>query len=161
LAIAGDGPDRTKLQQMAHAQGIADRVIFLGQIPTPQVRALLETADLFVLNSGYEGMPHVVLEAMAARVPVIATDVGGTSEIVKHNQTGLLIPVGNERALLTAVRELLGNTETRTRLVSNARQMMEQHFVEEACFLAYESVLVRLIRLGKATAPKPEQHPVA
>lgn len=153
LVIAGEGPEQAKLQQQALSYGIADRVIFLGQISKSKVRALLETSDLFILNSSYEGLPHVVLEAMAARVPVIATDVGGTGEVVKHDQTGLLVTYGDDEGLMNAIHKLLGNSDTCHRLTSNARRMLEQHFDEEECFLAYENALTRLLSSNKTTTP--------
>jgi len=145
LVVAGDGPEKIQLEQHAKLSGVADRVIFLGQVPKAQVRGLLDASDIFILNSGYEGLPHVVLEAMAARVPVIATDVGGTSEVVKHNETGLLIPYGDDKALLTAISRILSEKDLHQSLVTNARRLIEQQFDEEACFLAYERALESLI----------------
>lgn len=146
LVVAGDGPEKAVLQQQAHTQGVADRVIFLGQVSKPKVRALLEASDIFILNSGYEGLPHVVLEAMAAGVPVIATDVGGTGEVVKHDHTGLLITFGDNESLLNAVLRLLSDHDTCQRLARNARHMLDQYFDEEACFLSYENALEVLLR---------------
>lgn len=145
LVVAGDGPDRFKLQAEAVQLGVADRVLFIGQVDKRQVRALLEASDLFVLNSGYEGLPHVVLEAMAARVPVIATDVGGTSEVVRDNETGLLISYGNDQQLLDRIKLLLNSPELSQSLTANARQMVELQFEEDACFLAYEKTLMDLV----------------
>lgn len=145
LVIAGSGPDKKKLQNLAEQLGLADRVLFLDQVEKRQVRALLEASDLFVLNSGYEGLPHVVLEAMAARVPVIATDVGGTGEVVRHNETGMLISFGNDQQLFDRINQLLSSPELSLKLTVNARKMIEQKFEEEACFLAYENALSGLV----------------
>ena len=145
LVIAGDGPDKSKLRNQAEQLGFADRVLFLGQVEKQHVRALLEASDLFVLNSGYEGLPHVVLEAMAARVPVIATDVGGTGEVVRNNETGMLISYGNDQQLFDQIKLLLSSPELSHRLVVNARKMIEEKFEEEACFLAYEKTLAGLV----------------
>lgn len=145
LVIAGDGPEKNQLQIQAEQLGLADRVLFLGQVAKQQVRALLEASDLFVLNSGYEGLPHVVLEAMAARVPVIATDVGGTGEVVRNNETGMLISCGDDEQLFDRVNQLLNAPELSHKLVMNARKMIERQFEEEACFLAYENGLAGLV----------------
>lgn len=145
LVIAGDGPDKSKLQQQAMHAGLENRVIFLGQRPKQQVSALFALADLFVLNSSYEGLPHVVLEAMAAHIPVIATDIGGTGEVVKHNETGLLIPFGDNQKLLASIRQVFDSAELRGRLILSARGLMETKFDEEACFQAYEHALVSMV----------------
>ncbi|MGD0807192.1 MAG: glycosyltransferase family 4 protein, partial [Anaerolineales bacterium] len=78
LLVIGDGPERSNLESLAARSGAADRVVFTGNVSRQQVMAYLKASDLFVLNSDYEGLPHVVLEAYAAGVPVVATSVGGT-----------------------------------------------------------------------------------
>jgi glycosyltransferase involved in cell wall biosynthesis len=110
-----------------------------------QVRALLEVSDVFILNSQYEGLPHVVLEAMAAGVPVVATRVGGTPELVKDGDTGMLIPSGDVQALIAAIRQLLSDIELRKRLSRNAHEMLSKRFGEEKCFLSYEAALLQLV----------------
>lgn len=146
LVVAGDGPERAKLEQLACEKLPADRVLFLGQIAKPKVRALLSRSDLFVLNSSYEGLPHVVLEAMAAGVPVVATDVGGTGEVVVHQETGLLVPYGDDNALLEAVRLLLNSEEHRRRLAETAAFRLKSHFSEGTCFSSFESELRALAK---------------
>ena len=141
LVIAGHGPEFEKLQSLAEKQLAAGRVVFLGQISKAQVRTILLKSDVFVLNSSYEGLPHVVLEAMEASVPVIATDVGGTSEAVLHQETGLLVPFGDDQALLEALRLLLQSEETRSRLAVNALRHLKIRFSEEACFASFEATL--------------------
>ena len=152
LVIAGDGPDRQQLQELVEENNLADRVLFLGQISKPQVRALLEASDIFVLNSAYEGLPHVVLEAMAAGVPVIATDVGGTGEVIKHNETGVLIPYGNDEVLLHSLRCLLESPDDCNRLVTVARKLIQEKFDEEVCFAAYEKLLLETISARRSQA---------
>ena len=88
LAIAGEGPERARLEALARENGVAKRVVFLGTLGSPQVRALMQASDVFVLNSNYEGLPHVVLEAMAVGVPVVATDVGGTQRSSRRKKPG-------------------------------------------------------------------------
>ena len=70
---------------------LSDRVYFAGQRNKEETFALMAACDLFVLNSSYEGFPHVVLEAMCAGLPVVATEVGGTPELVRDGENGLLI----------------------------------------------------------------------
>jgi glycosyltransferase involved in cell wall biosynthesis len=141
LAIAGDGRERETLQSLARRKGVSDRVVFLGQLDAADVRALLAISDVFVLNSSYEGMPHVVLEAMAAGVPVVATDAGGTGEVITNERTGLLIPNGDDEALLAAIRRLLHSDELARSLAGAARTAIGRDFSEQACFSAYEAIL--------------------
>lgn len=82
LLIAGDGPDRELLKRQASVKGVTDRVRFLGSVPPAQLRRYYRAADVLVLASANEGMPNVVLEAMACGTPVIATNVGGIPEVV-------------------------------------------------------------------------------
>lgn len=145
LIVAGDGPELVRLKEQACRQNLAERVIFLGKITKSQVTTLLEQSDIFVLNSSYEGLPHTVLEAMAANVPVIATDVGGVGEAVIHNETGLLVPYDDGQALLEAIRQLLNSQTTRQHIVKNARLRLQQ-FDEGNCFQAYENLIKRVLR---------------
>ena len=80
---------------------------------------------VFVLNSTYEGLPHIVLEALRSRVPVIATDVGGTGELIQHEYNGLLIPAGDQRALRTALQRLLEDAGLCARLQENGTQALK------------------------------------
>ncbi len=98
LVIAGDGPERERLEALAASHGIADRVTFLGAVENHEVRSLLTTADCFALpcqedrNGDRDGIPVVLMEAMAAGVPVIAGDLPAIRELVVDGETGWLIP---------------------------------------------------------------------
>lgn len=146
LVIAGEGPERSHLEQLSTRLGLSDRVLFLGQISKSQVGAVLQASDIFVLNSTYEGLPHVVLEAMAAKVPVIATDVGGTSEVVRSDYTGILIPSKDNDALISSLNRLLHSPEQGRQLADNGRKLIEQTFAEEQCFMRYEKALTAMAR---------------
>lgn len=118
FVIAGDGPDRGKLEASARSLGVTERVRFLGH--RQDVPALLAACDLFVLPSLYEGLPLSVLEAMVAGIPVIATAIGGTSEVVQDRKTGMLVAPGDAGALAVAIRAALADPASLRRLVSNA-----------------------------------------
>ncbi len=105
FAIAGEGPDRQALEARAGALGLAHRVWFLGQ--RDDVDALLRDCALFVLPSWTEGLPISVLEAMRAGVPVVGTAIAGIDELVVPEQTGLLVPPKDPRALAGAIRRVL------------------------------------------------------
>ncbi len=102
LVIAGDGPCRPKLEQCAEACGVRDVVHFTGPLGSRAMSAEYGRASCFVLISGYEGMSHVILEAMAHGLPVIVSDVGGNSEIVHDGENGLLVSPRDQAALLAA-----------------------------------------------------------
>ena len=143
LIIVGDGPLRGPLEAQAHRLGLTDhRVIFLGQRPKADVQSVLRQSDLFVLNSTYEGLPHVVLEAMMAGVPVIATRVGGTPEVVIHEETGLLVEPGDHHALQAAIKRLNECPELGHQLAQRARARLMAIFSQDACFQATEAVLM-------------------
>ncbi|MFL5617306.1 MAG: glycosyltransferase [Gemmatimonadaceae bacterium] len=126
FAIAGEGPDRAALEERAITLGVSDRVRFLGH--RPDVPALLAAADLFVLPSLYEGLPLAALEAMAAGVPVIATAVGGTDEVVRDGETGTLVPPANPAALAAAIARALADRESASRLALSARSLVSREY---------------------------------
>ena len=104
LAIVGDGPERAALANLVNAHGMADAVHFAGY--RRDVRALLPALDLYVNTSIHEGVSLTILEAMAASLPVVATDVGGNPEVVVHHRTGLLVPARNAAACADAIHAL-------------------------------------------------------
>jgi glycosyltransferase involved in cell wall biosynthesis len=117
--LAGDGPRRTMLEQEAAELGVTERIVFLGA--RDDIPVLLETCDVFALPSLNEGLPLTVLEAMAARRPVIATSVGGIPEVVLDGETGILVPPADPHALAVGIRSLLADP-TRARHLALAGQ---------------------------------------
>jgi len=117
LVIAGDGPDRPRLERSVRA---GMDVTFLGEIDVRRVWAELMVADVFVLNSTYEGLPHVVLEALATGTPVVATAAGGTPELIVDGRNGRLVAPGDGDALRKAIVEAM--TWPRTRVADDAGQ---------------------------------------
>jgi glycosyltransferase involved in cell wall biosynthesis len=126
LRIVGDGPLMPELTRQAAASG-AD-VSFAGHVASERICEELRSAHLFVLNSSYEGLPHVVLEAKAAGVPVVATAAGGTGEIMRHDVDGWIVPVGSRESLTHAIRHLLSHADVRARLAEQGRhQVVTDH----------------------------------
>jgi glycosyltransferase involved in cell wall biosynthesis len=113
LVIVGDGPLHGNLLALAQTLRVETRVYFAGTVPREQVSAYLRACDIFVLNSTYEGLPHVALEAAAAGLPVIATDVGGTREVLQDGVNGQLIPAGDSHALQEAILSWIGRLPVR------------------------------------------------
>ena len=149
LVIAGDGILRRELAAVADTLSVSERVIFLGHVSAAEVRGYMRRADAFVLNSTYEGLPHVVLEAMAAGIPVIATDAGGTGEVVENEATGLLIPVGDEAALQAAIERLWNDPALSRKLTAEAASRLAAHFDFDAMVDATAATL------RAAIAPAP------
>ena len=138
FAIAGDGPERSVLEEKAEACGVSDRVVFLGH--RGDAPALLASCDLFVLPSLYEGLPVSVLEAMASGRPVIATGVGGTNEAVQAECTGLVVPPADPEALARAIRRLLGDRALAQRLGAEAQRRVRREFSNDVMAAGVEGV---------------------
>jgi colanic acid/amylovoran biosynthesis glycosyltransferase len=138
LDIAGDGPQRRFLETKAASLGIANRVRFLGYQSQVQVGELLRDADVFVMGSFAEGLPVVLMEAMAAGVPVVATRIAGIPELVDDGQNGFLVPPGDPALTAAAVRQLLEDAELRNRFAIAGRAKVEREFDinREASWLA-------------------------
>jgi glycosyltransferase involved in cell wall biosynthesis len=153
LIVAGDGEMRAALKAQTQSCGVADRVQFLGSLPQDAVRHCLDQADAFVLNSTYEGLPHVVLEAMTAGVPVIATDAGGTGEVVKENVTGLLVPVGDAFALKAAIERLWREPALGRQLAEEAARQLTARFDYDAMVNATEAALLGVLEPSRAVQP--------
>lgn len=126
LVLAGDGPDVERARAAASAAALKGRVTFLGY--RSDVDSVYGALDLFVLNSRTEGLPNAVLEAMAFGVPVVATAVGGTPELVRDGETGLLIPSGNADALVQAIRAALRDRPAAMERARRARELVEREF---------------------------------
>ncbi len=128
LVIIGEGPLRNELEILCHKLNLEDRVTFMGALSKSQVTYCLEKADLFVLNSTYEGLPHVVLEAMKAGTPVVATDAGGTSEVIQDRENGLLVSVGNEEKLKECIQKILAEPKYAQQLANQAYNDVNEKF---------------------------------
>jgi glycosyltransferase involved in cell wall biosynthesis len=126
FALAGDGPERPALEELADRLGVRNRIRFLGE--RSDVADLLAACDLFVLPSLFEGLPISLLEAMAAERPVIATAIGGTDEVVIDGQSGLLVPPGEPAAMASAIRRLLEDPALRARLAAAGRARVTSEF---------------------------------
>jgi glycosyltransferase involved in cell wall biosynthesis len=124
VLIVGGGSERDRLERQAQALGLSDRVMFLG--PREDVPTLLRTADVFVLPSRYEATPIALLEAMAAGLPCVATDVGDTA-LMLSNGSGRVVPPGEKASLGEALKELVSDRGLRSRLGQLARQAVEAY----------------------------------
>lgn len=122
LVLVGSGPCENRLRARAAEAGIADRVLFTGRLPHPDVMLYLRASDVFALVSTHEGFSHVLLEAMQAGVPVLATDVGGNREVVEDGRCGRLLGEANSAAAAVALRELWRSPAERARLAAEGER---------------------------------------
>ena len=124
--VVGDGEERRALEAQARTLGLASRVTFLGT--RHDVPRWLASLDIFLLPSLLEGAPMVLLEAMAAGVPIIATQVGGVPDLLEHETTALLVPAGETAALAAAIHQLLSDPLLARQLGDRARQEFARRF---------------------------------
>ena len=124
--LVGDGPDRPELEASIRALGLEDTVTLAGS--RSDVPALLAAADVFVLSSRSEGAPFSILEAMAAGLPVVASNVGGVGELVVDGETGLLVPPADPGRLAEALRRVLRDAALRRRLGAAGRARAAERF---------------------------------
>lgn len=126
FTVIGDGPERGRVEKLAQALGVTDRVYFAGYRNRAETLALLAACHVLVLNSSYEGLPHVVLEAMSLGLPVVATAVGGTPEVLSDKVNGRLITSPRSNALYEALSQLVRFPEERQRLAKGAKQTSQR-----------------------------------
>jgi glycosyltransferase involved in cell wall biosynthesis len=126
LVIIGDGPERRRLETLAAGMGISDRVYFTGTQDRGRAYALMAACKLLVLSSSYEGLPHVILEAMHLGLPVVTPPVGGIPEIVSDGYNGRLVPLQDGEALCKEILSLMENPSERLRLAQGAKQTSER-----------------------------------
>ena len=130
LILAGDGPARPQIVEAIQSMGLSGQVTLAGHIP--DIGRYYQAADLVVIPSLSEGSPNVLLEAMAAGIPVVATPVGGIPEIVTHGESALLVPPQNPGAMAEAINLLLSSPGTAISLAQQARANVETDYTPEA-----------------------------
>ena len=130
LIIVGDGPERARLKAAAESLGCRERVIFTGQVS--DVRCFYSLADVFVLPSHSEGSPNVLLEAMAAHLPIVATAVGGVPEMVEDNESALLVPPSDPSSIAGAIARVLTDNDLAQRLTANAARLVDTRYTPQS-----------------------------
>ncbi|MBI2190796.1 MAG: glycosyltransferase [Planctomycetes bacterium] len=143
LVLVGSGPDEAELKARARNLAVDARIRFVGW--RPDVPRVLVDADLFILASLWEGMPNVVLEAMAARCAVVASSVGGCPDLVVPSQTGVLVPPGQSDALAGAIRDLLEQPETLKAMGEAGRRRAEVEFGVDKMIASNEALYRTLL----------------
>jgi len=144
LLIIGEGPLRPELEGLMAALGRSDCIRLLGY--RADMLDLYEAMDVFVLSSLREGLPNVLLEAMALEVPVVATRIAGVPRVVEHERSGLLVEPGSETQLGEALRRLLGDPQLRRRLAAAGRQTIENRYSFERRMEKVRAVYEEVLR---------------
>jgi glycosyltransferase involved in cell wall biosynthesis len=145
VVIFGEGFLREALQQQIDKLGLSQTVMLPGF--TAELDQYMHHFDLFVQSSHTEGLPSVLLEAMSARTAVVATDVGGTGELVVEGSTGLMVPPNDPEALASAMRNVLSDGELRRTMGENGRQCVDQSFTIEPKAEKYWELFCRLLQV--------------
>jgi glycosyltransferase involved in cell wall biosynthesis len=136
LVVVGEGPEEPAIRLFIAENGLADRIRLLG--PRADVARLLSAADVFLLSSLNEGIPLTVIEAMAAGLPVVSTDVGGVAEVVEEGRTGLLAPASDPEGLARHLLRLAADAGLRQRLGRTGRERAFALFSEGEMLEAYD-----------------------
>ena len=158
FSFVGAGARLTELRRHAERSGVAAHVQFLGH--RDDVPALLAESDIFALTSRSEAFPNSVIEAMAAGLPVVATNVGGVSELVEHGRSGLLVPPDDPRAVAAALRELMAKPERAAALGEAARRTVEARFSFDRMVRSFGELYLDLLqRRAPRTVPATELIP--
>ncbi len=141
LVVVGEGPERDRLHQHCQEIQAEPYVTFTGRLNHEKTLSLLKRADVFLLNSRYEGLPHTVIEAMACRCPVIATGLEGTREVIEDGRNGITIESGNTQQLAEKLIFLLENEPTRQKMIAEAYKTVTGKFTWEKTLDQLENVL--------------------
>jgi glycosyltransferase involved in cell wall biosynthesis len=144
FVLFGDGPLREKLARQVAAKGLTGTFVLAGF--RGDVQRFLPSCDLVVLASWTEGMPVIVLEALAAGVPVVATAVGGTPEVVHNGVNGFLIPPGNPTELAERIAAVLGNETMRRGMGEQGRKLIGERFTFAAQARVYEELFAQIVQ---------------
>jgi glycosyltransferase involved in cell wall biosynthesis len=141
--MVGEGPLMGDFVKDAERMGVIDNLRILGERADTQ--DLYPAFDLFLLTSVREGMPLVIIEAMACALPVVSTNVGGIRDIVKDGSNGFLVPSGDASAMADRVKALMENTTERVRIGRTAREFFEQNLSVDRMVDRYENIFREVV----------------
>ncbi|MBI3012002.1 MAG: glycosyltransferase [Elusimicrobia bacterium] len=141
--IAGDGPEKENLERLTRSLGLESQVTFCGWVK--ESLEFISLLDVFVLTSRWEGMPNVVLEAMALNKPVVSTNVGGAEDLIEDGKEGILIPSEDPDACSSAALKLYQDPVLKTKLSQNGSQKIRQRFGMDSMIRSYRSLYESLL----------------
>lgn len=130
LVIIGDGPEMNNLKTIVRNMGLDRKVYLVGKKSKEDMAVYLAASDMFILNSGYEGFSHQILEAMAAGVPVIASAMGGNKEVISQGKNGFLVRYNDEFNLLEAIKGLHQSSELKEEFIIEGKKTVEKYSLE-------------------------------
>lgn len=122
LYIAGDGPYETVLRNIVKRKDLQDYVVFLGRLSQRGLFKYVRASDIFVLNTGYEGFSHQLLEVASLGTPIITTNIGGNPELIENDKTGLLVGYNNKEQIKSAIQRLSFDLGMRLKISVEARK---------------------------------------
>lgn len=144
MIIAGGGPDRPQLERQAAELGLKDVVEFIGWVAPDKVPGLINTATIVLMPSRWEGLPSVALQASMMARPVVATPVGGLSEVIIHLETGLMVAPEDPAGLAKAIAFLLDHPELAVAMGHAGRRRVQHVFSWQRCVDAYDALYRKL-----------------
>jgi glycosyltransferase involved in cell wall biosynthesis len=146
LTLVGEGPERAALEDLVHRYSLSDRVEFAGWASPPWTGTW--SFDVLAMPSINEGFPLVIVEAMLASIPVVASTVGGIPEIVVPDSTGLLVPPGDPGALAQALRRLADDPQLRQDMGARCRSVALEQFTDKVMAARFEALYRELLSAG-------------
>jgi glycosyltransferase involved in cell wall biosynthesis len=155
--VVGDGHLRPALESRASALGLGDSMVFHGQLAN--VDGVLGCWDIGVLCSDTEGFSNALLEYMLCGCAAVATDVGGNREAIRHEISGILVPLGSAAALATGLERLLAGGDLPQRMAATARTEAEHRYSWDACLAAHETLYSGATAVKAAFGRRPENRP--
>jgi glycosyltransferase involved in cell wall biosynthesis len=155
MIVAGDGPERAALERQAADLGLAHAVGFLGWVSPDKVFALINASTTVIMPSRWEGLPSVVLQAAMMARPVVGARVSGISEVIVHEETGLLVEPEDGAGLAAAIALLLERPEAAVRMGQAARVRVQETFSWEQCVSAYDALWRRLVLDWRGRSSRP------
>ncbi len=131
LVIAGSGPEERNLRDLISSLRLENYVYLVGGVDHLMMPIYFRAVDLFILNTKYEGLSHILLEAMRNNLPIITTDIGGNPEIIKHNYNGLLTEADNKEELKNSIWSLWQDEQLKKEFIGNSQKVLEKFTFEK------------------------------
>lgn len=130
LLVIGSGPDKQKLENLVSEKQLFKNVLLTGAMDRENLFKHIAAADLFVLNTGYEGFSHQILEVLALGTPIVTTNIGGNPEIIVNEENGLLVEYDDKDGIKKAILKILNDKEMAERLVENGKKIVGEYTID-------------------------------